>query len=113
MSGHVMLWSTFRMLLISYPLLEFKVMTISSLSTLDNRCSLVILGFLIARSYAISDRKRVVLVVLGIVGCCTIIPQLVRSYIGVFLSGEPDTRHSQQRLCLAATSVARHLTPLR
>ena len=38
-------------------------------------------GLLLARAYAISDHKRLVLAVLGILGCCAIVPLLVCSHI--------------------------------
>ena len=42
-------------------------------------------GLLLVRAYAVSGSKRLVLVVLGFLGVCTIILYLVRSYISVVL----------------------------
>ena len=42
-------------------------------------------GLLLVRAYAISDRKRVVLVALGFLGGCTIIIVIVRSHVSVML----------------------------
>lgn len=36
-------------------------------------------GLLLARTYAICDHKKLVLVVLGVLGCCAIIPLVVCS----------------------------------
>ena len=42
-------------------------------------------GLLLVRAYAISGRKRLVLVALGFLGGCIIVLDLVRNYISVVL----------------------------
>ena len=54
----------------AFLLLENEVMTLSA-------------GLLLLRAYAITDHKRSVLVVLGILGTCTIVPELVCTHAHV------------------------------
>ena len=40
-------------------------------------------GLLLARAYAVTDHKRVVLAVLGLLGVCIIVPDLVCAHVHV------------------------------
>ena len=61
-----------------------KVITIS-LANVGQLVTSAYAGLLLVRAHAVSGSKRLVLVVLGFLGVCNIIVDLVRSHISVVL----------------------------
>ena len=57
----------------------------SYLANVSQLITSIYVGLLFVRSHAISGRKRIVLVALGLLGGCTIILSLVRSHVNVML----------------------------
>ena len=47
-------------------------------------------GLLIARAYAVTDHKRLVLAVLGILGACTLAPDVVCAHVFMSMNGVCD-----------------------
>ena len=50
---------------------------------LENELLTVSAGLLLARAYAVTDHKRLVLAILGVLGICTIVMDLVCTFISV------------------------------
>ena len=48
---------------------------------LDNEVTTLCLGLLLVRTYAVTDHKRLVLALLGSLGVCIIVPDLVRAHV--------------------------------
>ena len=61
-------------------------------------------GFLLALAYAITDQKRLVLAVLGILGVCTILPELV-CLMFIPVTGMCDGRILQARAGLNSCNL--------